>query len=450
MIGGLPEEASPRRTVRSWILWDLGSNAFNTTILSFVYTVYLVDQVAATPAEGQLVYSRAQLIAGILVALLAPLMGAWADRVANRRRLLTLTSLLAVVCMAAMYFVPPEPNYLILGVTLVAVCSLITEIAGVFYHGMLHQISTAKTVGRISGIGWASGYVGGMLTLVIAVVFVQFGGQLGLPTDNLENVRMVGFICAGWMLLFSLPIMFWGPTTVRSEALERKPLRLLGTYRDIGRTIAGLWRSDRPRLHFLIAAAIYRDGLSAVFAFAGVIASASYGMDQTQIIMFAIGANIAAALGAFLLGGLDDRFGPKPVIVGALAAIIVFGAIIVGYTVTMVEVEEPPIPLTWVFVMCGLGLSSFVGAAQSASRTLLTRMTPAKDINEMFGLYATVGRGVSFISPALIAAFTSLGIAVYGTESRGQFLGMLGIVLTLVLGLLAFLPLKARDTPPAP
>lgn len=417
---GLRSEPAERRTVAAWSLWDLGSNAFNTVILSFVFSVYVTGTVADDPENGQQVYSNAQTLAGIAVALLAPLMGAWADRVRNRRALLTVSTLGVVGLMAAMWFVRPENSYLVAGATLIALASVVAEVAGVFYNGMLLQISTPTTLGRISGTAWALGYVGGVLALVIALFgFILDGGMLGLPTDDAQNARAVALLCAAWFLLFSVPIMVWGPADVDVRVAGR--FRPLQAYRAIVARIVHMWRSERGLLHFLVAAAVYRDGLSAVFAFAGVIAATSYGMDQTQVVIFGIAANVVAAAGTWALGRLDDRVGPRPVIVGSLALMIACGVVIVV------------VPATWVFWVFGMGIATLVGGVQSASRTLLTRIMPPGEANETFGLYATVGRAVSFLSPALIALFTAVA---------GARMGMLGIVITLALGLILFWPLR--------
>ncbi|MHB1064799.1 MAG: MFS transporter [Georgenia sp.] len=416
------QQPAPRRTVAAWSLWDLGSNAFNTVILSFVFSVYVTGTVAADAQNGQQVYSNAQTIAGIAVALLAPLMGAWADRVRNRRLLLTVSTLAVVGTMAAMWFVKPENSYLVLGVTLIALASVIAEIAGVFYNGMLLQISTPSTVGRISGTAWALGYVGGVIALVISLFgFIQDGGMVGIPTQDAQNARAVALFCAAWFLVFSIPVMLWGPTEVPEAQRVREKFRPVQIYREIAARVVRMWRSERHMLHFLLASAIYRDGLGAVFAFAGVIAASSYGMSTSEVVVFGIAANVVAAIGTWVFGRVDDHLGPRPVIVGSLSAMILFGIVIVA------------IPATWVFWAFGLGIASLVGAVQSASRTLLTRIVPPADVNETFGLYATAGRAVSFISPALIALFTFLA---------GARMGMLGIVITLTLGLVAIWPLR--------
>ena len=421
----LRERPADRRAIGSWWLWDFGSNAYNTVILSFVFSVYVTGTVAPTPQRGQEVYSLLQTIAGLCVALLAPMLGAWGDQVRRRRRMLSVATVLVVVCITALWFVLPyEPGrgelYLFLGAALIAGASVFQQIAEIFYNAMLIDISTPRTIGRISGIGWGLGYLAGVICLVVALFgFVLGGGLFGIPTDEAMNIRAIALFCAVWLLLWSLPVMIFGPEATPRERTGR--FNPVLAYRDIVRRIVRMWRSERGLLHFLIASAVYRDGLAAVFAFAGVIAASSYGFSTEQVIYFGLAANLLAALGAWGFGVVDDRFGPRPVVLITLALMVTFGLVIVV------------VPTTLVFWILGLGIASMVGAVQSSSRTLLARITPVGEENETFGLYATVGRAASFIAPFFIYVFT---------VSLGVRFGIMGIALTLAIGLALFLPLR--------
>lgn len=422
------EHTAPRRTLLAWVAWDFGSNAFNTVMWSFVFSVYATSALVAPSKEaGQQVWANMQTVSGILLAVLAPLMGAWADRVRNRRLMLTVSTLVVAVSMALCWFVRPGHSllYVVLGTGLLALTSLVQEIAGVFYNGMLLEISTPRTIGRISGLGWGAGYFGGVLCLAIVLFgFVQGGpggtGLLGLPAEGSVNLRAIAPFSALFLLAASVPLMLWGPTAGAGRAAGER-FHPVAAYREIFRRIGRMWRDERPLLHFLLASAVYRDGLAAVFAFAGTIAAHEYGFATAEVIVFGLAANLVAAVGTWVLGLLDDSLGPRAVIIGALVTMVVAGLVVV------IAHDKT------VFWVGGMVISSMVGAVQSASRTLLTRVIPAGEENETFGLYATVGRAVCFIAPGLVAIITAVAGARYG---------LLGIVLTLLGGLLLFWPLR--------
>jgi len=414
----------PRRVVRAWSLWDFGQQSFNTVILTFVFSVYVTGTVADSELRGTQVFSNTQAWAGLAIALLAPAMGTFADRLRNSRLLLTITTLATIACMAGLWFVKPEDSYLLLGCLLIAVASVFSELAGVFYNSMLLHISTPKTYGRISGTAWGLGYIGGVIALVIALFgFILNGGMLGLPTDEALNVRGVAVMCAIWFLVFGMPLLLLAPKEPPSTVTGR--FNLLTAYRDLARRIVQLWRTERSLLHFFLASAVYRDGLGAVFTFAGVLAANAYGFSTTMVIIFGLAANLVAGIGTWFAGRLDDKLGPRPVIVGSLVVILVMGA---GIIVSDADI---------VFWVGGLVIASCVGPIQSASRSMLARMTSTETASENFGLYATAGRAVSFLAPAAFASF----VAITGQER----LGIIGIVAVLALGLALFLSMRLTE-----
>ncbi|MFV0425495.1 MAG: MFS transporter [Beutenbergiaceae bacterium] len=418
----------PRSVVRAWTIWDFGQQSFNTVILTFVYSVY-VTGLAADPDYGAALFTNTQAWAGLAIALLAPAMGTMADRARNSRLWLTILTLATIACMAGLWFVRPEESYLLLGCIIIAVASVFSELANVFYYAMLIQVSTPKTYGRISGTAWGLGYIGGVLALVITLFgFILEGRFLPIPTDDAMNVRGVALLCALWFLIFGLPLLILAPKDPpASDAF--KPVSLVGAYKELGLRLVRLWKSERSLLHFFIASAVYRDGLGAIFALAGVLAAAAYGFEQEEVIYFGLAANLVAGIGTWLAGKQDDRFGARPVIIGYLGAILVLAGIII--------VSDAKLT----FWIGGLLIATCVGPVQTASRSMLARMTIPETANENFGLYATVGRAVSFMAPG---AF-SVMVAVTG-QTR---LGMIGIALVLALGLALFLPLKVQPAAPA-
>lgn len=420
--------AVPRRRVVAWAFWDWGSASFNAVVTTFVFTVYLTS----TEGFGGEDYVSAQLgwalgIAGILVALTAPITGQRSDGAGRRRFWLAVNSAVVVLCIALMYFVEPRAELLWLGLGLLALGTVFYEFAAVNYNAMLVQVSTPRTIGRVSGFGWAMGYFGGIvLLLVLYYGFIHPDvGLFGVTSENGQSVRISMIIAAAWFAIFALPVLFAVPEVGRTRLPGRARVGILASYRILFRDIAALWRTSRNTVYFLIASAIFRDGLTGVFTFGGVLAAGTFGFSAGEVIIFAVAANVVAGLSTVLVGALDDWVGPKAVIVAALIGLIVSG--------TLVFLLSPGgQTVFWIF---GLLLCLFVGPAQSASRSFLARVIPPGKEGEVFGLYATTGRAATFIAPTL----WSLAITIFGA----QVFGILGIVLVLLVGLVLLIPVRS-------
>ncbi|SQG63663.1 major facilitator superfamily permease [Corynebacterium renale] len=407
----------------AWALWDCGSAAFNAVLVTFIFSVYLTDSVGANIDASQtpsFYYSIALAIAGVAIALVAPVMGQRADARGTRRKSLILWTLVTIGLMASLFLARNDAAlWFWVGITIMAVASITFEFAEVNYFAMLNQISTPATVGRISGVGWALGYVGGIVVLLLCfILFISGeGGAFGLPTEAGLNIRLVALFAAAWFLLAALPLFFKAPPAPKTG----EQLSWAGSYKKLWATIRHLWISDRNTAYFLIASAVFRDGLAGVFTYGAILAVAVYGLDNSDVLLFGVAANVVAAAGAAAGGWLDDRIGPKPVIMGSLVAmIVVAGVLLFG--------EGPTI--FWIF---GLLLCLFVGPAQSASRSFLARLTDEQHSGEIFGLYATTGRAVSWLAPLMFMIFTAIG---------GDRLGIVGIAVVLAAGAFLLVPVK--------
>ncbi|GAB2862895.1 MFS transporter [Nocardioides pacificus] len=420
--------------VYAWGLWDWGSAAFNAVITTFVFTVYITSDDFGTGAAAKLGWVLAG--AGLLIALFAPISGQRADRSGRRDFWLALNTGLVILASLALFFVKPSPDYLWFGLVMLAAGNIFFEFASVNYNAMLNGISTPANVGRVSGLGWGLGYIGGIVLLLI----VYFGlinpevGLFGVTGDDGLDVRVTMLFCAGWTLLFSLPVLL----TVRDKSAraERGPrVGIIESYRILFGTVADLWRTDRNTVYFLGASAVFRDGLAGVFTFGAVIAAKVFGFSDSGVIIFGIAANVVAGIATIAFGALDDRFGPKRVIVLSLSSMIVAGLLVFF-------LHEGGTTIFWIF---GLILCIFVGPAQSASRTFLARLIPEGQEGQVFGLYATTGRAVSFLAPALFSGALWLGMVLTGADDidDAQHWGILGIILVLVLGLALLIPVKS-------
>ncbi|MGP7960034.1 MFS transporter [Sanguibacter sp. A247] len=453
VIDDIPSAPVPARRVVAWALWDWGSAAFNAVITTFVFTRWLTsdafvtsDVVAAAAAEeaakvtggpGQAALDAVLAdhsswlgwglaAAGVLIALIAPVTGARSDDAGRRRLWLGIHTGITVAICAGMFFVTPNADALetnlLVGIFLLAVGNIFFELASVNYNAMLSQVSTRKNVGRISGLGWGAGYIGGIVLLLI--LFVGFinpeVGWFGVTDAGGLNIRVAVLASALWFAAFAIPVLIAVPEVPASTTRAR--LSVPAAYRKLFTDVAGLWRDRRDVLRFLIASAVYRDGLAGVFTFGAVIASVTFGFSASGVIVFAIAANVVSGLATMIAGFVEDSVGPKAIIVTSLVGLLVSG-------IAVFVLHDGGQTIFWIF---GLLLCVFVGPAQSSSRALLMRRTPPGREAEIFGLYATTGRAASFMAPAAWAAF----IAVTGT----QHFGILGLMLVLLVGLLLLLP----------
>ncbi|MBG6059138.1 UMF1 family MFS transporter [Cryobacterium sp. MP_M5] len=424
----LPHETSRRRVV-AWSFWDWGSAAFNAVVTTFVFTVYITGSSFGDKDVISAQLGWALAIAGFLVAVLAPITGQRSDTSGRRKLWLGVNTFIVVVITAGMFFVQASPGFLLLGLFLVAAGNVFFEFASVNYNAMLAQVSTPRTIGKVSGFGWGMGYIGGIVLLLI----VYFGfikpevGLFGVTGENGLSVRVAMLISAAWFGLFALPVLLAVPEYHSPATVRRERVGFLRSYVVLGQDIARLWRTSRHTVYFLIASAVFRDGLAGVFTFGGVLAASVFGFSPGEVIIFAIAANVVAGIATISVGVLDDRLGAKPVIVTALVGLIVCGGLVFFLH------DGGQI----VFWTAGLALTLFVGPAQSASRTFLARLIPPGREGEVFGLYATTGRAVSFLAPTMFA----LMVTIFGET----YWGILGIVLVLFVGLLVLIPVKPKQ-----
>ncbi len=430
--GAAVAHRTERRQVLAWSLWDWGSAAFNAVIVSFVFSVYLTDSVGkdlpgGISASSWLGWSLG--IGGLAIALLAPITGQRGDASGHRRRSLGLLTLAVVTVTALMFLVKDDYHYLWLGLVLIALGSVLFELAQVPYFAMIRQVSTPDTIGRVSGLGWAFGYLGGIVLLLLCYFGFVVGdgdtrGFFGVSTDDGLNIRLITILAAVWFFVFALPVLFMVPELPATASPTSASAGFLESYRILFADVRELWRSDRSTVVYLMASALYRDGLAGIFTFGAVLAVSVYGIAEDDVLIFGVAANVVAAAGALVAGRLDDSLGPRFVIVFSLVAML-------ATSLVLLFVDGPT--AFWVF---GLILTLFVGPAQSASRTFLARVTPVGKEGQHFGLYAMTGRAVSFLAPSLFGLFAFLT----GSDRAG----IIGIMLVLAAGLLVLLRVPAQ------
>ena len=437
-------KATGKGRILAWAAWDWGSAAFNAIMTTFVFTVYLTSDAFGGEDTASAALGGALAIAGVVIALLAPVTGQRSDAGGRRKLWLGINSAAVAVLTGLCFFVYPGPEFLLLGVSLIAAGNIFSEFAGVNYNAMLAQVSTPKNIGKVSGFGWGMGYLGGIVALLAVLqLFVQPSFDwFGASTEEGLNIRLVAVFSALWFFVFALPVLFAVPELPPRPATAK--LGILESYGLLFRRIKAMYRTSPHTIYFLLASAIFRDGLAAVFTFGGVIAAGTFGFELPEVIFFAIFGNVIAAAGAMIGGLLDDRIGPKAVIIISLIGLLVAGTslLVLGNgSYVFFGVPWEGNSTFWVF---GLLLSLFVGPAQASSRAYLARLAPAGETGELFGLYATTGRAVSFLAPSLFTLCIAIATPLVA-QGEAQRWGILGIMVVLLAGLLVLLPVR----PPA-
>jgi UMF1 family MFS transporter len=437
---------SNKGQILAWAAWDWGSAAFNAVMTTFVFTVYLTSSAFGGEDQASAVLGGALAVAGAAIALLAPVTGQRSDTGGRRKVWLGVNTAAVALLTGLCFFVFPRPEFLLLGVTLIALANVFFEFAGVNYNAMLAQISTPKNIGKVSGFGWGMGYLGGIVALLIVLqLFVQPSFDwFGASTKDGLNIRLVALFCARWFMVVAVPVLFAVPEVARTK--QSTGPGFLASYGLLARRIRAIYKTSPHTIYFLLASAVFRDGLAAVFTFGGIIAAGTFGFELKEVIVFAIFGNVVAAIGATIGGFLDDRVGPKAVIMGSLIGLLVAGTVILvlgGGNYVFFGVFWAGSTTFWIF---GLILCLFVGPAQSASRAYLARLAPHGKSGELFGLYATTGRAVSFLAPALFTLCITLAAPLVA-PGEAQRWGILGILVVLLAGLLVLLPVKPPGKP---
>ncbi len=402
-----------RRAFVSWALYDFANSSFTTLIVTFIYATYFTKAIAENETLGTAQWSWAVTATAIGVALLSPYLGAMADKAGLRRRFLAATTVVAVLGSAALYF--PGEGQVLLALTIFTIANIAFETALVFYNAYLPSISSPDSIGRVSGFGWGLGYIGGLFCLAIALfAFVQTETPLfGFSTEGGANIRATNLLVAGWYGLFALPIFLW----VKDSQSSRSP-RGESVFRMANRQLRGSFADIRTRyrqvFRLLLARLVYNDGLITIFAFGGIYAQGTFGFSTEDIIIFGIGINVAAGLGALAFGILDDSLGGKWTINASLIGLFGFG---------LLAVLTDSLTLFWV---AGMGAGVLAGPNQAASRSLLGRFIPPAKANEFFGFFAFSGKATAFLGPLLLGWVTLL--------FSSQRAGMSTILLFFVVG----------------
>jgi UMF1 family MFS transporter len=381
--------AFERRPVFSWCLFDWANSPFPAIVLTFVIPAYFANAIAIDAGAATSQWAFMAGAAALVIAFASPVLGSIADQGRRRKPWLAMFTTILAIGSALLWFVKPDTADAVLLLWLVGVSLVAFEISMVFYNALLPTLVPMSHVGRVSGWAWGLGYFGGLGVLILVLFgFVQVETPpFGLDKEAAEHVRIAGPLVALWLVLFCLPLFIWTPDPpgrgLPAKAAVREGLVVLA------RTLRALPQHGQLA-RFLVARMIFTDGINTLFAFGGIYAAGTFGMSVTQVIMFGLALNATAGTGAFAFGWIDDRVGAKPTILIGLVAIIA-----IGVPLLLVETQ------LWFWIL-GAALGIFFGPVQSASRSMMARMTPVGMESEMFGLFALSGKATAFIGPWIV------------------------------------------------
>ncbi|MBL6658171.1 MAG: MFS transporter [Flavobacteriales bacterium] len=416
-----------KATIWSWAFYDFANSAFTTLVVTFVYGTYFTKSIAPTEIEGTQWWSWAVSLTAIVVAVTSPFLGAIADEVGARKKIMAISTFICISATALLFF--PLEGQVAYALLLFVIANISFEIGTVFCNAYLPDISSEKRMGKTSGLAWGLGYLGGLIALALSLVLlVQSEAPIfGFDVDSGEHIRATNLLVAVWFLIFSLPLIFGVKEAKKNKEISIKTV-LKQAFEQLKNTFKKV-KDHKTIYRFLLARLFYNDALVTIFAFGGIYASTTVGFSFEEIMMLGIVLNILAGLGAFIFGYFDDRIGSKKVVNWS----IVFLAL-----ACVIAILSPELPglfelifggsliPQWfnsknLFWLAAIFIGLFSGPNQSSSRSLMARITPKKNRNEFFGFYAFSGKATAFVGPLFFGMATSY----FNTQQAGLFVVIL-------------------------
>ncbi|MBH1973642.1 MAG: MFS transporter [Rhodobacteraceae bacterium] len=450
--------ATARQRIWGWYFFDWASQPYNTLLLTFIFGPYFAEIARGyymgtgmgeeqAKAAAQAYWGFGLTIASVIIAVLAPVLGAIADGTGRRLVWIWIFSTFYVVGAYALWWVMPggEAGMLVWAVAFFGLGFIGMEFTTIFTNALMPTLSDHDDIGAISGSGFAFGYLGGLVALVVMLALFQetaiTGKTLigldpifGLDAESREGTRAVGPLTAIWYMVFMIPFFVW----VKEPKTHHQPIRIKAALDSLVELIKSL-RFRKSLSAYLASSLFYRDALNALYGFGGVYASNVLNWSITLIGIFGLLGGITAMVASWFGGRLDRRFGPKPVIAGSIVVLTLVCIVIVGMTrESLWGIPMDPASRTpdIIFFICGALIGAAGGPLQAASRTMLVRHTTPDRATEAFGLFALSGKVASFISPFLIALVSHF--------SQSARIGISPVIALFLLGLIMLIWVKPR------
>ena len=405
------------KKVLNFALYDFANSAFTTIIITFIFSTYFAKQIAPNPVLGQSYWGWAIGITGILVAIVGPILGSYADKKNYTEFFIKLFTIICISLTTLLWFSKPSEKYLLFTLIIVASANFFYELSLIFYNSILKRISKPSNLGKSSGFSFALGYIGGILILIICIkIFIDNDVlPFGLSKENSENIRATSIVVAIWYLVFSIPFIF---------SLKKKINNKIEVSSNNIKKIKDLiWNNGLNNLgKFLIARMLYADGLNAIIVMGGIFAVGVFKLEIKDLLVLSILMNITAFIGAIVGGYANDKFTSKSVIIFSLLGLIFSSTIILVIKAQLLF-----------FVFAAIN-GFFIGPIQSASRVFITKSIDENNQASGFGLFALSGKLTSFIGPLLVSTITYI--------SNSQRIGFSSAIILLLIGLIILLKVK--------
>ena len=445
------------KPVVGWFMFDWATQPFFTLITTFVFAPYFATSIAANETDGQSLWGYATAVGGIIIALLSPVLGAVADANGGRKPWIAAFTLMLVIGSVMLWYGVPEDQSTIPIVLIAFVIAMIgAEFATVFTNAMMPDLVSREYMGRLSGYGWAIGYTGGIMSLVIVLGFMVaspetgktllgFSPIFGLDPMLSEGDRASGPFSAIWCIMFIMPLFLFTPDTKHKSDLFTAIKYGVTSWTQAYYRL----KDNKKMLAYLIANMAFKDGLVALFAFGGIYAAGILGWGAIQIGLFGILILIGCIAGSIIGGKLNDIFGSYKIIQVSLVILIVscIGIVSVDmnhifFSIPVTAPSQSDVLFSTapeiVYLLLGGLIGAISGPVQSAARTLLVELAPREEITQFFGLFAMSGKLTSFLAPLAVAIVTSI--------SNSQRIGISVIIAFFVIGFLLMLRLRQHHS----
>ena len=374
-----------KKEVISWSFYDFANQPFTTIIVTFVYGAFFTSVIASDEHTGTLLWTNGIAITAIVVALLSPILGALADKGGYRKFFLILFTWICAIFSILLYF--PQSGDVFFALSFFVIANIAFEMGTVFCNSYLPDLADEKNIGKISGFAWGLGFLGGLLALFLSLSLFEL---------NSVGIRGINILVGVWFLIFSIPIFIFVKDR-KKDKLTKK--HFADSFASIKTTFKEIVKY-RIIMKFLIARLFFNDGLITIFSLGGIYAVDTLDFSFDEVMILGIVLNIAAGIGSFIFGYLEDLIGVKKVINISLV-ILIFSTLLAFVAPYFIFQKE-------IFWIAGVLIGFMVGPNQSCSRSLMAKLTPKEKQNEFFGFFALTGKATSFLGPILFGIITFL------------------------------------------